>query len=162
VKSLYKSNGPRFVEICHGKHLKNRNFMIWGFLAKSLHHRIHPKWFLETSAPSKLILGGDWMLPKKIIYLIQHKLIPWNALGSEGSPPMGSLGVPRVRSYGISWVPKGQGVPPMGLLGSQGSRPMGCLRLPRVPSLRLPRVPSHGIPWGHLGPLPWDPPPRKN
>ena len=37
--------------------------MIWGFLEKSLHHRILSKWSPETSAASKLLLGGPWMLP---------------------------------------------------------------------------------------------------
>jgi len=32
--------------------------MICGFLEKSLHHRIRPKWSLEIPAASKLIVGG--------------------------------------------------------------------------------------------------------
>ena len=59
--------------------------------------------------------------------------LPWDPLGSQGSPPMGSLGLPRVPSPGIPWAPK-------------GSPPMGSLGLPRVP-----------LPWGVRDPLPWDP-----
>ena len=53
----------------------------------------------------------------------------------KGSPPMGSLGLPRVPSRGIPWAPKGS--PPMGGSGT----------------------PSHGIPWAPKGPLPWGPTP---
>ena len=51
--------------------------------------------------------------------------------GSQGSPPMGSLWLPRVPLPGWSRTP-----------------PMGSLGLPRVP---LPWVPSHGIPLGSQG-----------
>ena len=63
--------------------------------------------------------------------------LPWDPLGSQGSPPVRSLGLPRVPSHGVPWAPKG----PLqwDSLGSQGSPPVG--------SLGLPRVTSHGIPW---------------
>ena len=86
-------------------------FMISGSLEKSL-PRVPSKWFLETLAASKLILGGPWA---------SYGPLPWDPLGSQGSPPMGSLGLlPRVPSHGILWAPK-------------GSPPMGSLGLPRVP-----------------------------
>ena len=96
-------------------------FMIVGCLGKSLQHRTPPKWSLETPAGFKLSLGG------------------------RGSPPIGSLGLPRVSLPWIPWVPKGP--LPWDPLGSQGSPPMG--------SLGLPRVPSHVVPWAPEVPLPW-------
>ena len=68
-------------------------------------------------------------------------------MGPQGSPPMGSLGLPRVSlrwdhlgsqgflSHWIPWVPKGS--LPWDPLGSQG--------------FPLPWVPSHGIPLGSQG-----------
>ena len=35
-------------------------FVIWGFLEKSLHHRVSPKCGLETPTTSKLIPGNPW------------------------------------------------------------------------------------------------------
>ena len=46
--------------------LEKSIFMIYGFLEKSLHHRIPPKWFLETPAASELILGGPLDAPQHI------------------------------------------------------------------------------------------------
>ena len=82
-----------------------------------------------------------------------ENLIPWDPLGSLESPPMESLGLPRVHSHGMPWAPNGCSHP-WDPLDSLGSPPMG--------SLGLPRVSSHGIPWAPKGPLPWDaPPPRE-
>ena len=64
--------------------------------------------------------------------------LPWDPLGSQGSPPMGSLGLARVRSQGfpLPWVPS-HGIP----LGSQGSPPMGSHPTPsRSDSQRTPPV----------------------
>ena len=37
--------------------------------------------------------------------------LPWDPLGSQGSPPMGPLGLPRVPSHGIPWAPKSPPTP---------------------------------------------------
>jgi len=128
--------------------------MISGFLGKSLQHRMHPKWFLDTLAACKLILCGPWALG------LPRVPLPLDPLGSQGTPPMESLGLPWVPSHVIPWAPYGP--LPWDPLGSLGYHPMGSLGLPRVPlpcdplgsqgsppmgPLGLPRVPSHGVPW---------------
>ena len=52
-----------FVENRHGKHAEVI-FVIFGFLEKSLEHRIPPKGSLVGPAAPELILGGPWCPPK--------------------------------------------------------------------------------------------------
>ena len=74
-------------------------------------------------SPPMRSLGLPWFpLPWDALALPRVPL-PWESLGSQGSAPTGSLGLPRVRSHGI---PLGsQGFPSNGIpLGSQRSSPM--------------------------------------
>ena len=76
---------PSIVENCHGKPCKSRFSGLLDFLESHFNTEYLQKWFLETPAASKLILGGPWA---------PQGPLPWDPLGSQGSLPRDPLGAP--------------------------------------------------------------------
>ena len=70
------SIAPRFVDNNHRKHLKSRIVLIWGFLEKSLEHRMPPILPLEAPVASQTKLKNTYQL-------LNLKIKPWKTRNSQ-------------------------------------------------------------------------------